>query len=66
LAALRACTYGDFKIDHFLRESAHLVVEAETVFSHFIRREHEVALPLLGSIEDNPVRGADNQVVDIE
>jgi hypothetical protein len=64
--AVRGCTYGNFEIDHLLCESAHLVVEAETVFSHIIGREYEIALSLLGSVEDDLVCGTDNRVVDIE
>jgi len=66
IGVLRGFTYGDFEIDHLLRKSAHLVVEAETVFSHIVCREYKVALSLLGSIQDGLVCWADNQIVDIE
>ena len=59
-------TYGDLEIDHLLGESAHLIVEAEAVFAHVKRCEDEIALSLLGSVENDFVCGADNRVVDIE
>jgi hypothetical protein len=44
------CAYSDFKIDKFFSECAHLVIEAESVFSRLARGENEVTLSLLFAI----------------
>jgi hypothetical protein len=59
-------TYSNLKVHHLLGEGAHLIVEAEPVFSRIVRGEHEIALSLLRSIHDDLVRRSDNRVVDIE
>jgi hypothetical protein len=59
-------TYSNLKVYHLLGKGAHLIVEAEPVFSRIIRREYEIALALLRSIKDDLVRRANDRVVDIE
>jgi hypothetical protein len=59
-------TYGDFKVDHLLGESGHLVVEAEGVFAVALRSEDVVALSLLCSIQDDLAARRSHGVVDIE
>jgi hypothetical protein len=58
--------YGDFKIHHLLRKRAHLVVEAEAVLADIIGRKNKVSLPLLGAVEYDLVRGANDAVVHVE
>jgi hypothetical protein len=59
-------TYSDFEVDKLLRECAHLVIKAESVFSSLARREDEVTLALLFPIHDDLVRRAHNLVIDIK
>lgn len=70
LADLGACkeerTYGDFKIHDFLREGAHLVVEAEPIFSCVGGGEYKVALALFLVLHDYLLVRAYHTVVDIE
>jgi hypothetical protein len=58
--------YSDFEVDKLLRECAHLVIEAKSVFSSFTRGEDEVSLSLLFPIHDDLVRWSHNLVIDIE
>jgi hypothetical protein len=59
-------TYRNLKIYHLLRKSAHLIIKAEPILAHIIRRKHKVALSLLRAVEDDLVRGARDRVVDVE
>lgn len=67
---IRGCrvvtTYRNLEIHHFIRDGAHLIIEAEAVFAHFIGSEDKVALPLFFAFH-NPflVRSVD-AIVDIE
>ena len=56
----------DVKVDEFLGEGGHVVLEAELVFADMVRREHVVALPLaLANEHDLAVRVLDLEV-DVE
>jgi hypothetical protein len=66
LEALVYTTYSDLKVDHLLRECAHLVVEAEPVLSGIVGREDKVTLSLLRSVENDLVCGTNDRVIDIE
>jgi hypothetical protein len=59
-------TYSDFKVDEFLCECAHLIVEAESVFSSLGRCEDEVPLSLLLTIHHDLVSWTNNLVINIE
>lgn len=59
-------TYSDFEIDEFLLESTHVVIEAETILSHLLRRKHEITLPLFRPIHYNFFIWSLDLVVDIE
>ena len=58
--------YGNFEINEFLGESAHLIVEAEAVFAWLGGCEYEIPLTLLGSVHYYSVIGPSNFVVDVE
>lgn len=58
--------YGDLEIDDFLRERAHLVVEAESIFSCVGGGEYKVALALFLVLHDYLLVWADHAVVDVE
>jgi hypothetical protein len=62
----RGNAYSDFKIDKLLRECAHLIIEAESVFARLARGEDEVALSLLFAIQDDLVPRSHNLVINIE
>ena len=59
-------TYSYFEINKFLRECAHLIVEAKSVFSSLACGEDEVSLSLLFPIHDDLVPRSHNLVIDIE
>lgn len=59
-------TYSDLKIDKLLGICAHLVVEAEFVFSWLRSSENKIALSLLFTLHDYLVPGTDNLVIDIK
>jgi hypothetical protein len=59
-------TYSYFKINKLLRECAHLIVEAKSVFSGLACGEDEVSLSLLFPIHDDLVPRSHNLVIDIE
>lgn len=63
---MERCPYRDLEIHHLLRKGAHLVVEAEAVLALVVGREDEVTLSLFGAVQDYPVAGAGNCVVDVE
>jgi hypothetical protein len=63
---IKVLTYRNLKIHHLLRKSAHLIIEAEPILAHIIRRKHKVALSLLCAVEDDLVRGARDRVVYVE
>lgn len=65
-ARARTSTYSDFKVDHLLSESGHLIVEAEGVFAVALGSEDVVALPLLCSIQDDLAARRGDRVIDIE
>lgn len=58
--------YRNLEIHHLLCKSAHLIVEAESVFALLFRREDEVALSFFLTFHDNLVIGTDHAVIDIE
>jgi hypothetical protein len=58
--------YSNFEIDKLLCKCAHLVIEAESVFSRLAGGEDEVALSLLFTIHDDLVPRSHNLVIDIE
>jgi len=62
----RGATYSDLEIHHLLRESAHLIVEAEHVFSSLFCGEHRVYLPLLAVLHNDLAIGSRHAVVDVE
>lgn len=59
-------TYSDFKVDEFLCECAHLVVEAEPVLSSLGRCKDEIPLSLLLAIHHDLVSWTNNLVINIE
>lgn len=59
-------TDRNLKVDKLLAVRAHVVVEAERVLSNLVRRENEVALPLLLALHDDLVIRPCNDVVDIK
>jgi hypothetical protein len=59
-------TYSDLEVHEFLRESAHLVIETESIFARLGRREDKISLSLLLPIHDNLVLRSYNLVVDIK
>ena len=59
-------SYSYLKVYHLLNESAHLIVEAEPVFSLLFRGKDKVTLTFLLALHDNPVTGPHNTVVNIE
>lgn len=50
--------YRDLKVYCFLREGAHLVVEAEAIFAHIVCGKDEITLALLGAVKNHLVVGA--------
>lgn len=62
----RVCSYGNLKVDEFVGEGAHLVVEAELVLANDVGVEDKVALALLLAIEDDLLVRAGDNVIDIE
>jgi len=58
--------YSNLKIHRLLRDRAHLIVKAETVFPDLVGGENKVALSLLFAFEDDAVARADDAVVDVE
>ena len=62
----RARPYSYLKVHHLFLKCAHLVVEAEPVFSLLFRCEHKVSLALLLPVHNCPLIGAYNGVIDIE
>jgi hypothetical protein len=59
-------SYGNLKVHHLLGECRHLVVEAELVLANALRCEDEVALALLGTVQDDLAAGRGHGEVDIE
>ena len=59
-------TYGNLKVDDFVRVGAHVVVEAELVVADLLGGEDEVTLALLGAIEDDLLLRPRHFVVEIE
>lgn len=59
-------TYSDFEVNKLLCKCAHLVVEAESVFSRLARGEDEVSLSLLFPIHDYLVRRSRDFIIDVE
>ena len=62
----RGDAYSDFKVDKLLCKCAHLVIEAESVFSRLARSEDEVALSLLFPIHDDLVPRSHDLIIDVE
>lgn len=62
----KGVAYRYLKVYHLLRESAHLVIEAEPILSSLFRCEHRVHLSLLRITHDHFFIGACNIVFDIE
>ena len=58
--------YSNLEVHKLLRECAHLVIEAESVFSRLARSEDEVTLTLLFTIHDDLVPRSRDLVIDIE
>jgi hypothetical protein len=59
-------TYSDFKIDHLLSESRHLIVKAEGVFAMTLGSEDVITLSLLRSIQNDLAARRSHGVIDIE
>lgn len=59
-------TYSDLKIDNFIGDGAHLIIEAEAVFADFVSREDKVALSLFVAFHDPFLVRAVDAVVDVE
>jgi hypothetical protein len=59
-------TYRDLKIHKFLRESTHLIIEAEFILSCLSSREHEISLSLFLPIKNDFLSRSYNLVIDIE
>lgn len=59
-------TNRNLEVHHLVREGAHLIVEAELVFSDLVRSEDEIALPFLLSVQDALASGPSDFVIDIE
>jgi hypothetical protein len=58
--------YRNFKVNKLVGKRAHLVVEAEFVFATVVRREDEVALPLLLPIHNDLAARARHLIVNVE
>ena len=59
-------TYSDLEIYKLLGKCAHLIIEAEFVFTRFGRCENEVSLSLLLSIHNDLFLRSRNLVINIE
>lgn len=59
-------TYSDFKVNHLLSESRHLIVEAERVFAVTLGSEDMITLSLLRSIQNDLAARRSHGVIDIE
>lgn len=59
-------TYSNLKIHQLFCECAHLIVEAEPIFSSLLCCENGVELPLMGVLHYGLAIGSRNCVVDIE
>ena len=59
-------THCQFEINHLIRHSAHVVVEARPVLSYFRGRKDEIALPLFLAFHNHPVLWADHFIIHIE
>lgn len=59
-------TYGNLEIHHLFRESAHLVVETESVFPLLFGREDEIALSFFRALQYHLLVGPDHAVIDVE
>jgi len=47
------CAHGNLKVHHLVREGRYCIVEAEPVLANVVRREDEIALPLLLAFHDD-------------
>lgn len=59
-------TYSDFKINHLLSKSRHLIVKAEGVFAVTLGSEDMITLSLLRSIQNDLAARRSHGVIDIE
>ena len=59
-------TYCDLKVDELLCPGTHLIVEAEAIFAHIIRREHKVTLFFLLALHDGAFLRSNDFIVHIE
>lgn len=58
--------YGNIKIHHLIRKSAHLIIETKHIIPRFLGREDKIALPFFGAFEDCFARRTTYDVVDVE
>lgn len=59
-------THRNLKIHHLLTRRAHPIIKAKAVLAHLIRREDEITLPLLRTVEHELPIGRLDGVVDVE
>ena len=58
--------YSDFKINHLLGKSTHIIIEAEAVFACLLRCKHKISLAFFLGVHNDLVTGAHDAVVDVE
>lgn len=58
--------YCNFKVYRLIGKRGHFIAEAEAVLAQVVRREDELALPLLVALGDDPLARGVNLVVDVE
>jgi len=63
---LQRGTYGNLEIHHLLGKCRHLIVEAELILADALGSEDEVALALLGAVQDDLAAGRGHGEIDIE